>query len=224
MSVNSYTPSTPSFDPLLSHLVRVILKKEDKFLCIYSLRNVANTDCSGLEFPGGKIDIGADLDGVRATRKTVCNAAARELFEETGLRANCLQVLSLNVDYPQALGPRRILCSVVFVHSLLDDGTNSAFAALRKEPTKQRYVRFLSEQELLSEQTSFGGHWDCLFTDFVVRERVTRLHPGVHFPLPSTISVDARNRITSSNSRRPSSVSFDHPALFYLAPEFFSQQ
>ena len=68
MSANSHT--TPAHDPKLSHLVRVIVKKEDKFLCIFSIRNVAHIDCSGLEFPGGKVDIGEGLDGVRVNRHT----------------------------------------------------------------------------------------------------------------------------------------------------------
>lgn len=222
MSVNSYT--SPAHDPLLTHQVRVIVKKENKFLCIYSIRNVANIDCSGLEFPGGKVDVGVGLDGARVNGQTVCKAAARELFEETGLRATCLQVLSLNVSHPVAVSEGRVLCSVVFIHTVHDDGTNTALSPIRKEPRKQRYVKFLTETELLSEQSSFGGHWDCLFSDFVVRQRVERFHPNVRYPLPSTITRDSRNRITSLNSRNPTSVSFDYPALFFLAPDFFLRQ
>ena len=154
MSSNSHT--TPAHDLKLSHLVRVIVKKEDKFLCIYSICNVAHIDCSGLEFPGGKVDIGEGLDGVRVNLQTVCRTAGRELFEETGLRATCLQVLSLNQVHPVAVSDGKVYCSVVFIHSVFDDGTNTALSPTRKEPSKQRYVRFLSEQELLSEQSSFN--------------------------------------------------------------------
>ena len=222
MSANSHT--TPAHDPKLSHLVRVIVKKEDKFLCIFSLRNVAHIDCSGLEFPGGKVDIGEGLDGVRVNRQTVCKTAGRELFEETGLRATCLQVLSLNQIHPVAVSDGRVFCSVVFVHSVFDDGTNTALLPLRKEPSKQRYVKFLSEQELLSEPSSFNGHWDCLFTDFVIKEKVERLHPSVRYPLPSTVTINSRNLITSLNSRRPTSVTYDYPSLFHFSPEIFSSQ
>ena len=107
--------------------------------------------------------------------QTVCRTAGRELFKETGLRATCLQVLSLNQVHPVAVSDGKVYCSVVFVHSVFDDGTNTAFSPIRKEPSKQRYVRFLSEQELLNEQSSFNAHWDWLFTDFVVKEKVERL-------------------------------------------------
>ena len=222
MSVNSYA-TTPVYDPRLTHLVRVIVKKEDKFLCIYSIRNVGHTHCSGLEFPGGKVDIGRGLDGSRVTRETICKTAGRELFEETGLQATCLQVLSLDVPHPQAVGSGQTLCSVVFIHTVHDDGTNSALTPTRKEPRKQRYVKFLTPAEILSERSSFNGHWDRLFTDFIIEEKSKQSYPNVTWPLPSTIAKNRRNRITSPNSSPPSSVSTDHPPFFFLAPEFYTR-
>ena len=183
------------------HQVRVIVRSQDGFLCVsakrpsYTFAHSGSTlDCSGLEFPGGKVDFGFNPkdDGPYLTPTTIARAGARELYEETGLRAASLQVLLFNEPWLSAYGrytKDKNYNSVVLVRTLhsSDTGYNTPF---NKEPEKAFYVGYLQPENLLQSlrngSGSFEGHFDHLMTDFVDPDTLCAkypLPPGTVIPL-----------------------------------------
>jgi 8-oxo-dGTP pyrophosphatase MutT (NUDIX family) len=198
----------------LKHVVRVIVKSNDKFLALDSIRNISFQDFSGMELPGGKVDLGttALADGIDYSESTINRAAARELYEETGLKAASLQILSKDEIHSSAMGEGVFLHSMVFVHEIFDEGGDAPFTPILREPKKAKEIGYFSHNEIMRRPSAFKGYFDCFLHDITDDNRRRKRYPYLLAELPSTKLVSA-NEEGNINESVTVKYSFYHVML-----------
>ena len=160
--------------------VRVIVRDGDRFLCLHSIRPNGN---SGLEFPGGKIDL---QDGPPDSDETVVRAAIRELKEETDINVVNNEVTIISgpstggIYNTSPISNKMVITYIVYVNTV------THLQCVIMEPAKCNHMQFLSLNEIRMSgfNTAFKRFYDHVFIAQMTHPRVLAM-PNTMVRLPS---------------------------------------